>query len=336
MSSQVSAIRAIQLLCLLLAICFTNNAIGGSATGRGNCPTENRKVIYIDYGNIQSDQNISNTAVLAMAAGFNVVILSFYVTEVPRAADAVALWLRQSETQRRATLEYAHSKESCILVSAGGAFDNPYKYSGSAWGKMVANFTRSEIFDGVDFDVESIVKGFNSSTTDYYDWVIEASNTVRSVLGNDYAITHAPQAPYFGKIGSSTDWTGKTGGYSGIDKKTDNDWYNVQFYNQGTDCYVDYAGLFLNSSNCPKFPDTAFNQIVANGISPNKIVIGKPVESRDAGTGYMTPALFGEVLREARANGIAYGGYMGWEWSIPAETWVVDIGEADVFTKAIQ
>ena len=67
-------------------------------------------------------------------------------------------------------------------------------------------------------------------------WLAQASAAVKAV-SSALLVSHAPQAPYFGPIGSagSTFWTGTSGGYSGVygAAPTAIDWFNVQFYNQG-------------------------------------------------------------------------------------------------------
>jgi chitinase len=67
-------------------------------------------------------------------------------------------------------------------------------------------------------------------------WIVEATQAARAVLGPTGIITHAPQAPYFGAIGSAggNPFTGTSGGYSAVwaGLKGAANWFHVQFYDQ--------------------------------------------------------------------------------------------------------
>jgi len=151
------------------------------------------------------------------------------------------------------------------------------------------------------------------SDTDTVDWVANVTNAARSVLGATGIISHAPQAPYFGAIGATNTWAGRTGGYSGVYKKAPTiNFFNVQFYNQGTSCYVDYNGLF--SSSCSTFPGTAVNQIAQSGIPLEKIVVGKYITTGDASNGYIAPATLHTLFTQAKSNLNWNAGVMAWVW----------------------
>jgi hypothetical protein len=49
-------------------------------------------------------------------------------------------------------------------------------------------------------------------------WLVDATTAARAALGPSAVITHAPQAPYFGRIGSAqpNPWTLTSGGYSAV------------------------------------------------------------------------------------------------------------------------
>jgi hypothetical protein len=269
--------------------------------------------------------NFTQTVVSAIDAGYNVLIMSFYVVYQHTAFDSAYYWNALTASGQAKALSYVHSKGGCVLLSVGGATDNPYTLSASSVGIEVANYAKANSYDGVDFDFENIAAGFVVGSVDAAAWLTNVTNASRSILGNYATITHAPQAPYFGKIGSTTDWTGKTGGYTAIEKNSKVDWYNVQFYNQGTTCYVDYNSTFVTS--CSTFPDTSVLQVMNyTGMSANKMVIGKPVTTADAGSGFMNASAFGNMLRQAISNGIQIGGYMGWKWETEAMTWPAAIG----------
>jgi hypothetical protein len=63
--------------------------------------------------------------------------------------------------------------------------------------------------------------------------------------------------------------------------------YNVQFYNQGSTSYSTSNGLFNVSGGWA--PGTSVNEIIAKGVPMNKIVVGKAATLGDADSAsYMT------------------------------------------------
>lgn len=89
--------------------------------------------------------------------------------------------------------------------------------------------------------------------------------------------------------------------------------YNVQFYNQGTGIYDNAQSLFNSSGGwCP---GTSVNEIIAAGVSGSKIVIGKPATTIDATNGWM-PA---DALNAAITQNYAFNGWntglMFWQYS---------------------
>lgn len=74
------------------------------------------------------------------------------------------------------------------------------------------------------------------------DWLIRCTKAIRLVLPvGQYVLSHAPQAPYF--MGTSKY---PNGAYLTVDKEVGHliDFYNVQFYNQGSSTYDSYETLF--------------------------------------------------------------------------------------------
>lgn len=67
--------------------------------------------------------------------------------------------------------------------------------------------------------------------------------------------------------------------------------YNVQFYNQGSTPYNTSAGLFNSSGGWAA--GTSVNEIIAKGVSASKIVVGKPATPADGGAGYMSGGSIG-------------------------------------------
>jgi chitinase len=292
------------------------------AISAGFCPSDDRKVIYLSYADIDWN-NYANTVHAAVDSGYNVLILAFYIMQSHNPYDSAQSWSAMNDTARAKTMDYVHSKGACMLISVGGATDSPYNQDPWNVGSEAAQWAIKYQLDGVDFDLENIDVGFKYRSEDMAGWITNATLSARKVLGDSRTITHAPQAPYFGTIGGN-DWTGLSGGYSFVEKHSQVDWYNIQFYNQGVQCYADYNGTFVQS--CSTFPHTSVGEIISNGVVANKIVIGKPVTTGDANNGYLEASAFGNLLRSAIQNGFKIGGYMGWKWEPAAQTWPSSIG----------
>ena len=66
------------------------------------------------------DQNDPGTNIRqAVDAGFNVVLLAFYLTS--GAVDAALAWANVSPSSRAATIAYAHARGAVVMLSLGGA-----------------------------------------------------------------------------------------------------------------------------------------------------------------------------------------------------------------------
>lgn len=151
------------------------------------------------------------------------------------------------------------------------------------------------------------------------DWLITCTNTLRSLLpaSKGYIITHAPQAPYFMSSYAQ-------GGYLTVDKQAGDaiNWYNVQFYNQGSSEYETYETLFVSSDGWAT--NTAVLQMQSSGISLDKIVVGKPVTQAGVdNTGYDTLSELSSIISQALSETSWNTGIMGWEYSLDYNgTWV--------------
>ena len=84
---------------------------------------------------------------------------------------------------------------------------------------------------------------------------------------------------------------------------------------EGTNEYTTCNGLLTQSSST--WPESAVFQIAANGVSLNKLVIGKPANSGDASNGYIPPATLATCLQQAKVKG----------WSAGAMVWEVSFGK---------
>jgi len=275
------------------------------------------KAIYIDW---HLDWSAPQSSLLsAVNDGYNVVIISFYLSS-GSAADFAQAWAELNATTKQSTIAAAHSKGAVVTVSLGGSTDSPYGKNAYNLGVQVGNWAKTQLLDGVDFDLENLGPGFRAGTltdTQTVAWISDITSGAHSVLGNDGVISHAPQSPYFGPLGQTNTWTGPSGGYTSVYQKVGQyiTYFNVQFYNQGSTCYVDYSGLFLKS--CSTFPSTSVKEIADGTIPLSKIVVGKPVTSADAGSGYVAASSLRTFFQQAK-NDLGWdAGIMGWVWNDP-------------------
>ena len=88
----------------------------------------------------------------------------------------------------------------------------------------------------------------------------------------------------------------------------DVDFFNVQFYNQGN-LYQTYDTLFAKQAD-----GSSLQQIVAQGVPQNKLVLGKPITSGTAYTGYVSMQTLASWVGEARSQYGWDGGVMTWEF----------------------
>ncbi|TFY79025.1 hypothetical protein EWM64_g4988, partial [Hericium alpestre] len=167
--------------------------------------------------------------------------------------------------------------------------------------------------DGIDVDYEDF-NAFDGGTGSAETWLESFTTQLRTQLPQgQYILTHAPVAPWF----EANRWGG--GGYLAIDKSVGSliDWYNVQFYNQAT--YTTCATLLTASDG--DFPGSALFQISANGVSLNKLVIGKPANSGDASDGYIDPTTLAGCVSQAKSQGWN-AGVMTWEYPDAGAAWI--------------
>jgi len=133
-----------------------------------------------------------------------------------------------------------------------------------------------------------------------------------------YLLTHAPVAPWFspGKFGG--------GAYLTVESTVGNliDWYNVQFYNQGSSEYTTCAGLLTASSSV--WPKTSIFQIAASGIPLSKLVIGKPAKAGDASNGFISTTTLAHCVLQAKNRGWN-AGVMVWEFPDAAASWIQSV-----------
>eukprot|EP00026_Physarum_polycephalum_P009327 Phypoly_transcript_09446.p1 GENE.Phypoly_transcript_09446~~Phypoly_transcript_09446.p1 ORF type:complete len:414 (+),score=67.20 Phypoly_transcript_09446:81-1322(+) len=293
----------------------------------GATPGHPIKAIYIDW---HLNWNAPQQSVLdAVNAGYNVIIISFYLSS-GTAADMAQAWAALDDTTKQNTINTAHSQGAVVTVSLGGSTDSPWDKDPTTVGKQVAAWVVAQHLDGVDFDLENLAAGFTAggmSAQQTVNWIATVSQTASQAIGSGAIISHAPQGPYFGPIGATNTWTGSTGGYASVEKQAGSyiTFYNVQFYNQGATCYVDFNGLFLESAaSCPVFPNTSVAEIYNAGIPLSKIVVGKPVTSADASNGWVSGSDLASFFGQAKSKFGWDTGVMGWVWNDPGtcQSWV--------------
>jgi len=287
---------------------------------------------YIDWRDI-TWLHPEKTVLAAVANGFNVVILAFDLATGP--TDMLQGWASLDAATRNATLAAAHAAGAVLLLSAGGASEEPYnRVGGAAYGAAVGATAAALGLDGADFDLENLAPGFNFDPLkgdELVDWFVNATRAARAAMGPAAILTHAPQAPYFGTIGDAGSWVGASGGYTAIWRAASDaiDFFNVQFYNQGS-CYTSYASLFASSeADACVFPKTSVAELVAMGVDARAIVVGKPLFDADADTGYVDGPTLAAWLRQARnESGFATGAFC-WSWAADGgAAWAAEVGAA--------
>jgi len=288
-------------------------------------------VVYIDTRGYPS--GAPEVAILnAVQAGFGAVNLAFFTTDGPR--DMAVEWARLTPTKQQQVMDQVHAAGGLVLVSAGGAFDIPFlKMDGKAYGTLASTYAVQNHLDGVDFDLENLKQGFvfeGLKDLEVIAWLTNATLAASQILSDAHSlgmigvphVTHAPQAPYFGKIGNPSagdnPWTGPSGGYTAVynNVKDHLSWFNVQFYNQGPNCYTNYNSLFIESNgnnSCPDFPGTSVQEIVKYGVDLNKIVVGKYVCGQGA-NGFVVPSDMCKYRVQAGKDLGWSSGVMLWEW----------------------
>ncbi|KAH9888971.1 glycoside hydrolase [Cubamyces lactineus] len=246
-------------------------------------------------------------------AGFNVFLLSFLLTE--GAWDKAYEWTTLTAAQRAAVKSQYAAAGIKLMVSVFGSTDVPTSSGADpvATANTIAAWVKQYSLDGVDVDYEDF-NAMDAGTAE--NWLITFTQQLRSQLpSGSYIITHAPVAPWF----SPNKWPG--GGYLKVNQQVGSliDWYNIQFYNQGTTEYTTCAGLLTASSST--WPNSAVFQIIASGVPESKVVIGKPANTGDANNGYIAPATLAGCVSQAKSQGWN-AGVSTWEFPDAAASWI--------------
>ncbi|EIW77020.1 glycoside hydrolase family 18 protein [Coniophora puteana RWD-64-598 SS2] len=252
--------------------------------------------------------------------GYNVFALSFW--RPAAAVDQALEWATIDAATRNSTLSAYKTAGISLVVSAFGADFNPTSGSPALDPTQTADQLAAWVIqyglNGVDIDYEDF-DAMNKMDGSAEQWLITFTTELRSKLpAADYIISHAPVGPWF-----STKYT--SGGYLKVDKQVGSmiDWYNVQFYNQGTTEYSTCDGLLTTSSTT--YPNSALFQIVASGVAADKLVIGKPGTTGDeTNGGYMSASDLASCLQQATAKKWN-AGVMVWEYPDAAADWIKSV-----------
>eukprot|EP00484_Ammonia_sp_Unknown_P001358 CAMPEP_0197022432 /NCGR_PEP_ID=MMETSP1384-20130603/3314_1 /TAXON_ID=29189 /ORGANISM="Ammonia sp." /LENGTH=570 /DNA_ID=CAMNT_0042450477 /DNA_START=78 /DNA_END=1790 /DNA_ORIENTATION=+ len=276
---------------------------------------------------------------------FNVINFAFYVSTQDLLYDAAKVWANPStyfsssfrsqitglasptDAQFRASIKALYASAGVkLILSVFGGTDHPMTsgqfpestlLSSGGLRDKIAAFVTDYDFDGVDIDFEetSYFQGTGSAVS----WLCTLTNGLRASLGSSKIITHAPQAPYMGaSSGNSNIYTG--GGYLAVHQSCGSniDWYNVQFYNQGSTAYDTYDELFVSASGWSQ--TTAVLQII-NGQNPSnisipaeKLVVGKFIRpGTDGSAGWVSAANLKTWLQTAMQS-TQIAGFMIWQY----------------------
>ncbi|THH07633.1 hypothetical protein EW145_g3238 [Phellinidium pouzarii] len=250
--------------------------------------------------------------------GFNVFALSFLLTSGP--ADQAEEWVEIGASSRSSIKAQYEAAGIKLIVSVFGATDAPTSSGADPTdtANTVAAWVIANDLDGVDIDYEDF-NAIDAGDGKAEAWLTTFTQQLRVKLPQGtYLLTHAPVAPWFspGKFGG--------GAYLTVDKNVGSliDWYNVQFYNQGTSEYTTCSGLLTASSST--WPESALFQIAASGVSLDKLVIGKPATASDASNGFISPSTLATCLSQAKSQGWDAGA-MVWEFPDAAASWIATV-----------
>ncbi|KDQ20356.1 glycoside hydrolase family 18 protein [Botryobasidium botryosum FD-172 SS1] len=246
--------------------------------------------------------------------GFNVLYLSFWLPNGP--ADQALEWTRLSAASRKSMKAQYEKAGIKVMVSAFGETVEPVtsKADAVATANKIATFVKQYDLDGVDIDFEDL-PAMNKADGKAEAWLATLTKTLRTELpAGQYAITHAPVAPWFDAKAY------RSGAYTQVHKDVGDiiDWYNIQFYNQGATAYTTCETLNYHSGD--PWPETSVMQI-AETVGLHKAVVGKIATPKDGTNGFMDDKTLAECLAKLKAKGWDAGA-MVWEYPNADSTWI--------------
>ncbi|KAL1970860.1 hypothetical protein VTN77DRAFT_2694 [Rasamsonia byssochlamydoides] len=181
------------------------------------------------------------------------------------------------------------------------------------YGPLLAMIRRHGL-DGLDLDVEEAMS---------LRGIIRLIDRLKADLGDDFIITLAPVAAALVGMGNLSGFD-----YRQLEQERGSkiSWYNAQFYNGWGDPRM-YAA------------------IIAQGWSPQKVVMGLLTNPGNGSQGYVPPGSVGPIIATLIGQFPDFGGVMGWEYfnSLPGDVekpwqWAaalsLSMGMKDVLTAA--
>eukprot|EP01083_Nonionella_stella_P164491 544523_1 len=222
----------------------------------------------------------------------------------------------------RAAIKALYSAHDILIfISAFGGNDHPMGngHDASDIAIQIATYAKTYLYDGVDVDWEEAFSGKFNAGAGGEIWLSTLTTELRANLNSNQWLTHAPQAPYF--MGSTLNQY-PDGGYLTVHATVgdDIDWYNVQFYNQGSTTYDTYTTLFVAANGWSS--NSAVYQMI-NGDAPEgvsipaeKIVVGK--NTYVAGSPFVDGETLKDIFNEALSASSPYPswntGFMTWHF----------------------
>ncbi|KAI0794039.1 glycoside hydrolase family 18 protein [Fomes fomentarius] len=308
---RIAAFMAAYLLLAVVAAPFSYEASNSTLEARATHATQ-AAPHFVIYGD-KYIPGVTGPPTVSEIKGFNAYIASFWL--LAGAWDKAYEWTQLTASER-ATIKSQYSAAGIkLMVAAFGSTDVPTTTGADPVGTAnnIASFVKQWGFDGVDIDYEDF-GAMDTGTAE--NWLISFTKQLRSQLpSGEYIITHAPVAPWF----TPTHYPG--GGYLKVHQQVGSliDWYNIQFYNQGSTEYTTCANLVQTSS--ATWPQTALLQIIASGVPAEKLVIGKPATTGDANNGYVAPSTLAGCVAQAKNQGWN-GGVMAWQYPNGGASWI--------------
>jgi len=278
-----------------------------------DAPDSLRYVIYYN----------SNDVPLASIAAtqYTHVITSFVRARIGD-SGAVELMLPEKMTGQWEAVDELHRAGKRVLVSFGGGLAKADEYTAlvgreKELATAIAAFVRDKNLDGVDVDFEASSMLHLSRADGVGDgraFLIALSKALRAELPSPrYELTHAPQPPYL-----MHEWHGAP--YLDVLKSAGDaiDWIAVQYYNNPS--YDDpVAEKIVGAVQRPWA--TSYRALVRPqgplGWSSRRVLVGKPVDSNDTGSGAISPADIRKQIIEplCAAFGNDFGGLVGWQFA---------------------